>query len=252
MVITASIVLLIIFIIFVVEAYQACIRIHKVNSKYSGNKISFTTTYYFAYPLVLYIFYLVHISLIILDMFSTKDNCSITKPISVISYVLAKGSLYGFFILRLYVIYKKSVFAYSPKILLFLTVLLIIYATVSIILIILTFKTELIHQEIINYCTATFAIWINIYAIVNDQLITFYAVYLFTKPIVHLIKTQRRIEIDSDSPSTTRSRTRSRSQSAANNGQDEREIVVIVKVAALSFISSITSFMAIVGVGTIL
>lgn len=237
-----------IYLIFIIELYSTYSRIKKQN-KASRNNVSLVVAYYFAFPLFIYLCYIINGTCNIIIWFKIWENCMAMDLTSIISLVLSKAFLYEFFIVRLHIIYQKSFFEYNIKILLFLAIFIFCYISITIILIIINYEVILVHHTVINACSETIPFFIHVYAALSDQVVTFTAVYLFTKPLIHLIKSTPDINdteayADHDSLESTKSQQTTINTNTKKELQDEYK--VIVKVAALSFISSIATFLVLI------
>ena len=241
---------IIICIIFVIESYHIIIHRTKLRATHNTLKVSKLMPVYYALPLFIYTFYII---LGITDIFTwlrISQNCPIVHFIGGISYILSKGALYSYFILRLYVMYTTTIFAYNPKCIIALFVSIIIHITITLTLITTNYSVSLKDQSIIFVCDEQLPFYIHVYVALMDQIITFTAVYLFTKPLIQILKFERghnvqNMEHSSQSDDEEQNTTTNECESTGVDYEKEKseEYVTIIKVAALSFISSITTFM---------
>eukprot|EP01084_Bolivina_argentea_P227961 385092_1 len=86
-------------IIFIVELYQTVVTIKKrknINSKFT---IHNAHSYYFAFPLVIYLCYIFNgLSHIIINL-KLSENCAVFDLLASLTYAFSKFFLYEFFIL---------------------------------------------------------------------------------------------------------------------------------------------------------
>eukprot|EP01084_Bolivina_argentea_P296060 509843_1 len=245
----------IILIVFI-ELYNTYQRIKKQRTKSSttsNRKLSVMVSYYFTFPLLFYLCYVIHSIANMLTWFKISDNCMLIYYISSISYILSKAFLYEFFILRLYVAYKKSCFQYNPHILTFLAIFVVFYMITIIILITVNWNVVLVPNSIINGCLSNTPFFIYAIGAGLDQIIAFSTVYLFAKPLIYLLKVSGDFPVNHDAKShssgteTTANNARTRSTSSSPNSNPDPDVAlkseyrIIVKVASLSFIASITT-----------
>eukprot|EP01084_Bolivina_argentea_P131620 232292_1 len=239
--IVCSISTILISVIFCVELLYTIKRIQEQRNKI---KLSFynTYSYYFAVPLTLYLCYIwFEISHLVIWL-KISMNCMVFDMLVTMLYVLSKFTMYQFFVLRLHVIYSKSSFQYNPKILIGLALFILIYVSLTITLILLHYSVTLIPGTYINFCRETVPFYIHVYAAIMDQIATFTAVYLFTKPLIYVIKFQMKVNsIDHSEESTVRSNSITPIENTTAL-KIKKEYDMIVKVSALSFIASISTF----------
>eukprot|EP01084_Bolivina_argentea_P138187 243338_1 len=230
-----SIATFIISMVFMIELFR------NINT-FKKNKMKRIHSYYFISQLLIYLCYIINGVSNIIVWFKLSEHCAVFDLIVILSYVLSKLFLYEFFILRLHVIYSQSCFKYNSKILIFLAVFIAFYILLTVILIVTNYSVEPIPKNIITVCQEHIPFFIYLYAALLDQIVTFTAVYLFIKPLLYLI----RAETSSNDDSVEMESVDSKSHSDSNTSNVKlirREYDTIVKVAALSFIASITTFL---------
>eukprot|EP01084_Bolivina_argentea_P138186 243336_1 len=113
--------------------------------------------------------------------------------------------------------------------------------TTTIILILVTYSASISHKNIINVCDEEIPFMIYLVPALLDQIVTFTVVYLFIKPIIYLIKIKT-VDDDSKVSATNATDTVQSNTTVAL----QKEYQTIVKVAALSFIASITTFLVLI------
>ena len=100
---------LIILILFIIELYHILLHKRIIKKQTSSLNISKLMSTYHIFPLFIYSLYLILGATNIITWLKISQQCFITHFIGSVSFILSKGFLYEYFILRLHVMYTKCI-----------------------------------------------------------------------------------------------------------------------------------------------
>eukprot|EP00484_Ammonia_sp_Unknown_P009531 CAMPEP_0197076608 /NCGR_PEP_ID=MMETSP1384-20130603/212203_1 /TAXON_ID=29189 /ORGANISM="Ammonia sp." /LENGTH=301 /DNA_ID=CAMNT_0042515467 /DNA_START=155 /DNA_END=1061 /DNA_ORIENTATION=- len=158
-----------------------------------------------------------------------RKSCSLITHSGTVTYMLGKCFMYLVFIVRLYVVYKNSMYRYEFR---SIRIVAICTVTISFILIlVVAFQIHPIHRQGEQYylseCQAVLNVYIGALVVLYDLTLSIGSTIAFIKPLRHLIRCTQPLE-DADQSSL---------------------IEIATKYAILTIVASITTFVLIIGSG---
>ena len=143
---------------------------------------------YLLMRLIIYVLYMFYVLFSIVVYMKWSYDCFVFETLCIISFTLAKGLTYAWYLFRLYAIYSQSTFQFNTKSILCCGTFLVSYTLATLALILIYYDIESNVQTIVIYCPGNVPDWIFICSALFDQCVGFGSLYWFTKPLVYLLK----------------------------------------------------------------
>lgn len=134
----------------------------------------------------------------LIDDFELTDvPCLTWTRLGSTAWLISKCILYCLLILRLHTIYKETVYAYNPKLLLIVAIIIIMESLTMTVLIPATTTVSISYHNGIRICDGhIYILYLGIVVLV-DFIVSILCLYLFLYPLNILLKTQRRYHFES-------------------------------------------------------
>eukprot|EP01084_Bolivina_argentea_P032011 59227_1 len=249
------IVVTLVLIIFLVELYFG----RKTFKKMKSDGLDTTKAIsLIIMPLVIYMSNVLIILCVLVDDFElTNIGCLIWTNIGLVIFLFNKCILYLLLILRLHIVYSGSAFAYNPKWLLLMSIILIVETLIVSVVAPLNSSVKIVYHNNVRICDGTIDIIVLGIISLVDFIVSFLTLYLFLKPLNILLAGDIENEITSASSTSPVSPASSPNSSPASSPRahneprqtNKRFYKVIIKFGTLTVIMVLTTFMMLVMVG---